>query len=304
MSLSAFRGVVPAIVTPLTPAGQVNERAFRRIMECNIQAGAHGFWIAGGSGESILLDDDENRRLAALASEQGQGRVRNIMHVGAPTTARAARLAAHAAQVGADAICCVPPFFYRQSHAAIAEHYRTVAAAADLPFFVYNVPKFTGQEITPDLMRRIQDRVPQLEGLKHSAVDLQQVPAFARMGLSCLAGNSALMLPALALGATGCVDGPPNVAPELWVAIWDAYQAGDLAAAVKAQERAAAVTALIRSFAPCFHAACKAALSLRLGLDCGAPRLPNPPLTPHEYARLRQRLQALALPAPARPATA
>lgn len=296
--MSAFRGVVPAIVTPMTSEGQVNESAFRRVMEFNIQAGAHGFWVAGGSGESILLDDAENRRLAAIASEQGQGRVRNIMHVGAPTTSRAARLAEHAAKVGADAICCVPPFFYRQSHAAIADHYRIVAAAAALPFFVYNVPQFTGQAITLDLMRRIQDRVPQLEGLKHSAGDLEMAPAFARMGLSCLAGNSALMLPALALGATGCVDGPLNVAPEPWVAIWDAYQAGDLAAAVKAQARAAEVTALIRSFAPCFHAACKAALSVRLGLDCGAPRLPNPPLAPNEYARLRQGLQALALPPP------
>ena len=64
-------------------------------MEFNIQAGVHGFWVAGGTGESVLLDDDENMRIATIAADQSQGRIANIMHVGATTTARAARLAEH-----------------------------------------------------------------------------------------------------------------------------------------------------------------------------------------------------------------
>ena len=111
------------------------------------------------------------------------------MHVGAATTERAARLAEHAAKAGNEAICCVPPFFYRQSDDAIVEHYRTVAAAADLPLFVYNLPQSTGVEITPELMAKIQDGVPQLKGLKHSAVTFANVRAFAKMGLDCLIGK-------------------------------------------------------------------------------------------------------------------
>ncbi len=292
--MNRFRGVFPAIITPMTPEGSLNEEAYRQVMEFNIQAGVQGFWVAGGTGESILLDDAENRRIAEIVADQSQGRVVNIMHVGAPTTARAARLAEHAAKVGVEAICCVPPFFYSQSDRAIVEHYRVVAAAADLPFFLYNLPGSTGVEITPDLMANIQERVPQLTGLKHSAPYVPYVKTFAQMGLACLIGSCRLMLPALTIGATGCVDGPPNMAPEQWVAIWRAYQAGDMAAAQEAQDRASEVAdALIVPSK--FHATVKAVLSQRLGIDCGGPRPPGEKLTAGERAELADKVAALGL---------
>ena len=131
--MAGFRGVYPAIITPMTADGQLNEAAYREVMEFNIQAGVHGFWVAGGTGESVLLDDEENMRIADIVADQSRGRIENIMHVGAATTARATKLAEHAAKAGVEAICCVPPFFYRQSDDAIVEHYRAVGAAADLP---------------------------------------------------------------------------------------------------------------------------------------------------------------------------
>jgi len=291
--MSDFRGVVPAIITPMTADGELNEDAFRRVMEFNIQAGVHGFWVAGGTGESILLTDEENRRIAEIAADQNQGRIQNIMHVGAPTTRRAARLAEHAAKVGVEAICCVPPFFYGQSDASIVEHYRVVAEAADLPLFVYNLPQSTNVEITPGLMRKIQERAPQLTGLKHSAPYQGFIRDFAQMGLACFVGNCRLMLPAMTIGAVGCVDGPPNIAPERWVAIWETYQAGDLHAAQEAQENAAQVADLIQPFK--FHAIAKAALSERLGIDCGEPRPPMASLSKAERNALATQLGALGL---------
>lgn len=292
--MNKFRGIFPAIITPMTPEGKLNEEAYRQVMEFNIQAGVHGFWVAGGTGESILLDDAENRRIAEIVADQSQGRIANIMHVGAPTTTRSARLAEHAAKAGVEAICCVPPFFYRQNDDALVEHYRVIAAAADLPFFVYNLPGATGVEITPDLMAKIQERVPQLTGLKHSAPYMAYVHNFVEMGLACLIGNSQLMLPALTIGASGCVDGPPNMAPERWVAIWQAYQAGNLAAAQQAQAQALEITRLV--IASKFHATLKAVLSQRLGIDCGAPRPPGETLTSAERAALAAKVAALNLP--------
>jgi N-acetylneuraminate lyase len=291
--MAAFHGVFPAIITPLTPAGRLNEATLREVMEFNIQAGVHGFWIAGGTGESVLLDDDENMRIAEIAADQARARITNIMHVGALTTARAARMAEHAARAGVDAICCVPPFFYKPSDEAIVEHYRVIAAAANLPFFVYNLPQCTGTEIAPDLMRKVQERVPQLAGLKHSALTFSYVRDFTKMGLACIIGNSALMLPALTLGATGCIDGPPNVAPELWVEIWNAYQAGDLKRAEHAQDRATEVTNLVRRFG--LHATTKVLLSARLGIDCGNPRLPGLPLTAEQRQQVLKRAAELGL---------
>ena len=291
--MAGFRGVYPALITPMTAGGELNEAALREVIEFNIQAGVHGFWVAGGTGESVLLEDEENMRIAEIVSDQSRGRIENIMHVGAATTARAVKLAEHAAKSGVEAICCVPPFFYRQSDEAIVEHYRAVGAAANLPLFVYNLPQATGVEITPEMMQKIQDGVPQLKGLKHSAVTFANVRAFSNMGLQCLVGNAMLMLPALTIGASGCVDGPPNVAPELWVEIWNAYNDGDIHRAEAAQEKASQVTDLVRSIG--LHAGTKAILSERLGIDCGAPRLPGQPITPEQRTMMRQRLNELGI---------
>ena len=98
--MADFEGILPAIATPMGTDGRFNEAAFREVMEFNIQAGVHGFWVAGGTGESVLLDDDENMAIARAAADQNRGRINNIMHVGAPTTLRAARMAENAAAAG------------------------------------------------------------------------------------------------------------------------------------------------------------------------------------------------------------
>ncbi len=291
--MADFEGILPAIATPMGTDGRFNEAAFREVMEFNIQAGVDGFWVAGGTGESVLLDDDENMAIARAAADQNRGRIKNIMHVGAPTTLRAARLAENAAAAGVEAICCVPPFFYRQTDENIVEHYRTVAAAADLPLFVYNLPQSTGVEITPELMAKIQDGVPQLKGLKHSSINFTNVYNWVDMGLDCLIGSSALMLPALTIGASGCVDGPPNIAPELWVEIWRAYSSGDLSRAEEAQKRATRLTMLVRQFG--MHAVIKALLSYRLGIDVGDPRLPTQPLTAEQRDQVIATAEAMGV---------
>lgn len=282
-----FCGLFPAVISPMDAAGNLNEDPLRRVLEWNVREGANGFWLAGGTGESVLLDDDENRRIATAAVEQVAGRAINIMHVGSPTTRRSEALAEHAAKAGVDAICCVPPFFYRRSDAEIVEHYRIVAAAADLPLFVYNLPGMTGVEITADLMRKIQDRVPQLTGLKHSSANMAVVHEFAQMGLACFIGSSALMLPAMAVGAVGCVDGPPLVEPRVWLEIYAAYHRGDREAAEAAQRRARELLpAVVGLGGERFLASMKAVMSHRLGIDCGDPRPPGAPLTEAERAQV------------------
>jgi N-acetylneuraminate lyase len=293
--MSQFQGVVPALITPMNAEGQVDEEALRKVVEFNIEAGVHGFWVCGGTGESILLDDEENERIAAIVVEQGKGRVANIIHVGAPTTARSAKLAENAARVGAEAICCVPPFFYRRTDEEIVEHYRVVAAAAALPLFAYNLPSATGVEIDPPLMRKIQDGVPQLKGLKHSVANLSNLRAFARMGLVAFTGSCHWMLPAMTLGAVGCVDGPPGVMPELWVAIWEAYRAGDLVEAEAAQNRASEAVEALLACGGGFHATAKAAIGLRLGVDCGSPRPPALPLASAQREALERAMKELGL---------
>ena len=291
--MTAYEGIFPAIATPMSSDGTLNETAFREVMEFNIQAGVGGFWVAGGNGESVLLSDEENMRIAEIASDQNRGRINNIMHVGAPTTERAVKLAEHAAKAGAEAICCVPPFFYRQTDEAIVEHYKAVAASADLPFYVYNLPQSTGVEITVELIQKIQDGVPQLAGLKHSSINFANVREWVKMDLKCFIGSSMLMVPALSIGAVGCIDGPPCAAPELWVAIWKSWQAGNINEAMNAQKKASSFTEIMREAG--VHSGTKAVLTERLGIDCGSGRLPNPPLEGKRRENILQRVADLGI---------
>ncbi len=299
--MTEYKGIYTAPITPMTADGELNEAVMREIIEFHVVAGVDGFWLAGGSGESILLDDDENHRIAKIVADQVTGRAKVIMHVGAATTKRAAQNAEAAARAGVDAVCCVPPFFYRQSDAAVVEHYRVVAAATDLPFFSYNLPQMTQCEITAPLMAKIQDAVPQLKGVKHSGPNFANVRAFSSMGLDCFIGLSPLMLPALAAGAVGCVDGWPGIAPEIWVDLWRAWQAGDIAAAQAAQDRGIAVAKL--GEIGHFHGVLKAATGFRLGLNSGTPRPPGLPLTAEQDRAVRQRLAELDLLPAARAAS-
>jgi dihydrodipicolinate synthase/N-acetylneuraminate lyase len=292
--MTGFEGVYTAPITPMTADHELNEDALRTLVEFNIQAGIDGFWAAGGGGESILLDDDENGRIAQIVKDQCAGRAKTIMHVGAPTTKRAARMAEFAAGVGVEAICCVPPFFYRQTDDAVVEHYRVVAAAADLPFFAYNLPQMTNCEITPSLMAKIQDAVPQLTGLKHSAVDFGHVRPFVKMGLACFIGRAPWMLPALSMGAVGCVDGWQGIAPEFWVECLNAFRAGDMDRALAAQDKGIEVVKLF-GMGP-MHGVLKAANSIRLGIDCGTPRPPGSPLTPEQHKAVCDHMAKLDLP--------
>ena len=296
MDLERFEGLFPAAITPMDGEGRLDEGALEQVLEFNLRAGVQGFWLAGGTGESVLLDDEENMRVASVAAARAAGRAATIMHVGTPTTRRSARLAEHAAKAGADAICCVPPFYYSRSDDEIVEHYRAVAAAAGLPLFVYNLPGMTGVEITLDLMKKIRDGVPQLAGLKHSSSNQPVVHDFARMGLRCFIGNSMSMLPAMTIGAVGCVDGPPLMDPATWLEIRDACRSRDLPRAEAAQRRAREVVQAVFDLGgDRYIASIKAVMSHRLGVDCGDPRPPARPLTDAERRRVVAAAEAAGL---------
>ena len=291
--MNKFCGLFPAVITPMTPEGELNESAFRKVLEFNIQAGVHGFWIAGGSGESILISEDENQRIAQIAVDQIRGRV-DPPHPGSCTSARPPRLQPFETQrtqpgPHVDSICGLPPCFYGTGDEELVEFYRSVGRVADLPLFVYNLPVATGVEITPELAKKIQDNVPQLVGLKHSAPNFKNVWKFSQMGLHCFMGFSCLMLPALTVGAVGSVDGPPNVAPEPFLEIWEAYQAGDWKRAQDAQDKASHIFNLFEGEYGPYIGVLKSLLSRRLGVDCGDPRPPSLPLTEEQANRVWER---------------
>ena len=266
-----FKGVFPANPTPVHADGRINEEALRTIFEDNLSHGVGGFWVAGSTGEGPVMSDQQRETTARVAGETISGKGLSIMHVGAISTESAAKGAKAAKDSGCDAICCVPPFFFKGDDQMTIDHYKRVADAADgLPFFVYNLPQLTQVETTPDFMEKIVAAVPTVVGLKHSAVNFSDIRLFADMGLKCFSGSGLLPLPALTMGAVGTVDAPLSVAPWHYTELYDAWERGDLKTAQRLQDGVVKIVDIVKMFgAPA--AVTKMILSERLGIDCGRP---------------------------------
>ena len=266
-----FKGVFPANPTPVHSDGRINEEALRAIFEDNLSHGVGGFWVAGSTGEGPVMSDQQRETTARVAGETISGKGLSIMHVGAISTESAAKGAKAAKDSGCDAICCVPPFFFKGNDQMTIDHYKRVADAADgLPFFVYNLPQLTQVETTPDFMEKIVAAVPTVVGLKHSAVNFSDIRLFADMGLKCFSGSGLLPLPALTMGAVGTVDAPLSVAPWHYAELYDAWERGDLKTAQRLQDGVVKIVDIVKMFgAPA--AITKMILSERLGIDCGRP---------------------------------
>jgi dihydrodipicolinate synthase/N-acetylneuraminate lyase len=274
-----WTGVFPANPTPVHADGRINEEALRAIFEDNLSHGVGGFWVAGSTGEGPVMSEQQRETTARVAGETIKGRGLSIMHVGAVSTESAAKGAKAAVESGNDAICCVPPFFFRGGDQMTIDHYKRVADAADgLPFFVYNLPQLTQVEFTPELMEKVVEAVPTVIGLKHSAPTFGNIRAFADMGLKCFSGNGAIPLPALTMGAVGTVDAPLALAPWHYAELHDAWERGDLENAQRLQDGAKEIVDVVRMFgAPA--AVTKMILSERLGMDMGRPIPPVADLT-------------------------
>jgi len=290
-----FKGVFPAPPTPTTEDGRIHEKGLRALLEDNIAHGVHGFWMAGTTGEGPILTDEQRDAVTRISAEVCKGRALSIMHVGEISTASAVKAAKTARQVGCDAVCCLPPFFFPSSERSRIDHYKAVAdAAGDLPFFVYNLPQLTQVETVPALMEKFVRAIPTLKGLKHSAPNFTDIRVFADMGLTCFSGNGAFPLPALTMGAVGTIDAPLSLAPWHYVALYNAWKSGDSARAQQLQDQIRQFIDLVWMFgAP--PDVCKVVLSARLGVDCGRSIPPVNRLTEDERREVLRVAESLGV---------
>ncbi len=238
----AFRnGVVPAMATPLVAGTyEVKLPVVGQLVDFLLTAGAAGVFAGGTTGEGINLDPAERRRLHEETVRVTAGRVPVLVHVGAQRTETAVHLARHAADIGADAIVAVPPVFYGMDEDALARYFHAIAAAApDRPLFMYDIPQFAVNGISPALLVRMSEELPMMAGVKTSHTDLHAVRRLidARPeGRIVLVGNEAMVLATMALGGDGMISGLGTAVPEVIVSLLDAYGDGRMAEAQQWQQ--------------------------------------------------------------------
>ncbi|MEO7653745.1 MAG: dihydrodipicolinate synthase family protein, partial [Bryobacteraceae bacterium] len=139
-SMTNTKGIFPAIVTPFTAEGQINEPSLRHIIQYSLKKGVDGFYTCGAGGEGLLMTVAERQRALDIVVEEVNGKAVVIAHVGAFQTPDTLALARHASKAGADAVASLPPsYFYGADPLALEEFYRKVAGASEIPVLVYNV---------------------------------------------------------------------------------------------------------------------------------------------------------------------
>lgn len=290
-------GVVGTPVTPLTDDSALDTAVLEQLIEFHVTHGSDVVALPMHVGESLDLSVDERKSLCEVAVKAVGGRVPVLVHVSLPGTAQVVELARHAESAGADGVVVVTPYHWRPGPDALFAHFSAVASAVGIDVLLYNFPARLGVALTPDLVRRLVEKHPNVTGVKDATYDMQAFTEMAHHvgkiapGFRFYTGVE-YPLPSMVLGGHGCFSPSLQIAPGLVRALYDACRAGDYAAALPLQRRASTLWQLLNSGSPA--ASLKVALEL-MGRPVGGVRLPLPTLGDHERTILRDGLEELGI---------
>lgn len=235
-----FQGSIPALVTPFTDTGAVDEAAFAAHVEWQITEGSTGLVPVGTTGESPTLSHAEHKRVVELCIEVAAKRVPVIAGAGSNNTKEAIELAQHAEKAGADALLVVTPYYNKPTQKGLIAHYSAIAEAVSLPIIIYNIPPRSVIDMSPETMGALVKAHKNIIGVKDATGKLERV---SEQRITCgkdfvqLSGEDATALGFNAHGGVGCISVTANAAPKLCAEFQAATLAGDYAKALDYQDR-------------------------------------------------------------------
>jgi 4-hydroxy-tetrahydrodipicolinate synthase len=290
------KGIIPAVITPLTPEGKLNESAFRKLLGFLIAEGVHGLFVSGTTGEFYGLTPEEKRAIFTIAMDEAKGRIPVYAGTNGITTRETVLLTQMAESCNVDAVSVLTPMFLSPDQDELFRHYRTISENTGLPVVLYNNPPKTGVSLYPATVSRLA-AIPNIVGIKDSSGDMTITAEYIRLtrrnyDFSVLMGRDTLIYGALCYGAAGSIAACANVAPRLCVEIYEKFLAGDLQGSLDAQFALAPLR--IAFSLGTFPSVIKESLNL-LGIDAGPCMEPAGPLKHEERLKLRQVLEEMDL---------
>jgi 4-hydroxy-tetrahydrodipicolinate synthase len=288
-----IRGSIPALITPMKD-GKVDEAAFRKLVNWQIEQGSHGLVPCGTTGESPTLSHEEDMRVVQICVEEARGRVPVIAGAGSNSTAEALMLTRHAKAVGADAVLSVTGYYNKPTQEGMYRHFATIAEAVDIPILLYNVPGRAVVDISVETMARLS-RIANVIGVKDATANLARP---SRERLACgedwrlISGEDATALGYMAHGGHGCISVTANVAPKLCSEFQEACMKGDFTSALMMQDVLMPLHDAM--FVETSPAPVKYAASL-LGLCTDELRLPMMPATESSREKIKAAMQSAGL---------
>lgn len=284
-------GILPALLAAYDVDGAISlERTATLVSRLN-DAGVDGYFVSGTSGEYYLLSVTERLQLLeTVASNAGDRHV--VLQVAASDQRDVRELARRAVDHGATAISASIPLYYSYSDASLAGYFRDVREASELPLLGYTIPGFTGRVLGTSLITELAAEGT-LQGLKYTSSDLAilaRLRASAPADFSLLLGSDDLLVAALSHGANGGIGATFNLAPRLYVELFRAFQAGNLAEARRLQELAVHLLEALSDGE--VYPTLKSALRAR-GMDIGQARFPMAQHGTDEDTRVAHALSAV-----------
>lgn len=285
--MNQLSGIMPAIVTPIDDQGELNVRSFELLLSRLYEAGCHGMYVCGQTGEGLQLPPAVREHAVEVAVANSPRGTGVIAHVGAASTDGAVRLARHASRTGAHAISSLPPGS-AYSFAEVRAYYEALAAASSVPVLVYYFPEFSAA------IRTLEDvlelcAIPNVAGLKFTDFDLYRLSLIRRAGHTIFNGRDEVLAAGLLMGAHGGIGSFYNLAPDQFVSVYQHAQAGRWAEARDVQDR---INDLIRAVLALPMLAAIKRLLTWSGIDCGYPVQPRRALTLEEEQKLRAAVTA------------
>jgi 4-hydroxy-tetrahydrodipicolinate synthase len=283
---SSFRGSFTALVTPFKN-GSLDEKAYRDLIEWQIQEGTNGMVPVGTTGESPTLSHEEHKLAVEWCIDQANGRVPVIAGAGSNSTKEAVELSQHAEEAGADAVLIVSPYYNKPTQEGLYQHFKAINDAIGIPIIMYNIPGRSIVDIGVDTMKRLFE-LKNIAGVKDATANMTRVSQQrAAMGedFNQLSGEDITALGFNAHGGHGCISVTSNVAPRLCSEFQAACRRGDFASALKLQDKLAPLH--VNLFVETSPSPVKYALSL-LGKCAETVRLPMVPLSDKGKAAVRE----------------
>ena len=289
-----FTGCGTAMVTPFRRDGSLDERTLRNLIQRQIDAGVDFLVPCGTTGESPTLTHEEHLRVVELTVELAKGKVPVLAGAGGYNTAEVIGLACELADVGADGILSVTPYYNKPTQEGLYQHYRAIAAAVSLPIILYSVQGRTGVNIEPATVKRLAE-IENIVGIKEASGSISQMAAILNAvpeNFIVLSGDDAITVPLISLGGRGVISVVSNEIPAEMAQLARLANQGDFAGARAIHRRFHALMEV--NFVESNPMPVKAAMA-EMGLLEAVWRLPLVPPKAENQARIRSVLTSLGL---------
>ena len=290
-----FCGVMPALVSPLEADNKsINTKVAKELIEFHLGQGADGFYVLGGTGEGLLIEEKERMIMCEAAVDAVSRRKPVIIHVAAMNTEETIRLAKHAEKTGADAISAVPPFYFAYDVDDIYNYYKRLAESVNIPLIIYNHPSAGGGLNAKDIARMFE--IDNITGVKWSVNDYYGMLALKDLThgeMNIINGPDEMLISGLAAGADAGIGTTYNVMLPQYKEIYKLFKEGKHEEARAVQHKVNAIVNCIiaNRVIPATKYMCK-----MMGFDVGEARFPQRQMAGEHGKKLEAELKVLGWP--------